>query len=181
MDRATAEKLLALARNVVETELTPDSSFENPRDIPDFPHGGAFVTLKNRSRLRGCMGTFAPRDTLAETVASAARSAARDPRFTDSPVTAAEMGGIRIEVSILSEPRPTDQPEALEVGKHGIWIRRGMASGCFLPQVGGERGWSAEEFLSNCCSMKAGLAADAWKDPETEVLLFTAEIIAEPD
>ncbi len=181
MDGATAQKLLALARNVVRAEITPGSSFEKPRDIPDLPHGGAFVTLKKRGRLRGCMGTFAPRDTLADTIESAAQSAAGDPRFTDCPVTPAEMGDIRFEVSILSEARPTDQPEALEVGKHGIWIRRGTVSGCFLPQVGSERGWSAAEFLSNCCSMKAGLAADAWKDRETEVLLFTAEIITEPD
>ena len=32
---------------------------------------------------------------------------------------------------------------------------------------------------SNCCSGKAGLRPDAWKDPATEVSVFTAEIIEE--
>ena len=42
-----------------------------------------------------------------------------------------------------------------------------------------ETGWSKEEFLANCCSHKAGLSPDAWRDPETEVYLFTAEVIEE--
>ena len=49
-------------------------------------------------------------------------------------------------------------------------------SGCFLPQVATEIGWNKQEFLSYCCSRKAGLKPDAWKDPETEVYLFTADI-----
>ena len=181
MDDATAANLLAMARNAVIAELAPGSPFEKPQDIPNLPHGGAFVTLKNQGRLRGCMGTFTPRETLAATVESAARSAAVDPRFRDCPVTPAEMDDIHVEISVLSEPRPTDRPEALEIGRHGIWIRRATASGCFLPQVATDRNWSAKEFLSNCCSMKAGLDSDAWKDPETEVLLFEAEIAGERD
>ncbi|MFH0982413.1 MAG: AmmeMemoRadiSam system protein A [Planctomycetota bacterium] len=181
MDALTAEKLLAFARNMVQAELTSPSAVEKPRDLPNLPHGGAFVTLKNRGRLRGCMGTFSPRETLLETIECAARLAADDPRFRNYPVTPEEMDDIRIEISVLSSPEPTDRPEALEVGRHGIWIRRGLASGCFLPQVATERNWSVEQFLSNCCAMKAGLAPDAWKDPETEVLLFAAEIIAERD
>jgi len=45
-----------------------------------------------------------------------------------------------------------------------------------LPQVATEAGWSKEEFLSYCCAHKAGLPADAWKDSETEVYLFTADV-----
>jgi AMMECR1 domain-containing protein len=58
----------------------------------------------------------------------------------------------------------------------GIYIKRGCASGCFLPQVATETRWSKEEFLSYCCAHKAGLPADAWKDPATEVYLFTAVV-----
>ena len=58
----------------------------------------------------------------------------------------------------------------------GIYIKRGRMSGCFLPQVATETGWSKEEFLSYCCAHKAGLAVDAWKDPETEVYLFTDDV-----
>jgi AMMECR1 domain-containing protein len=65
---------------------------------------------------------------------------------------------------------------SLRLGVDGVYIKRGRASGCFLPQVATETGWSKEDFLSYCCAHKAGLAADAWNDPETEVNLFTAEV-----
>ena len=64
----------------------------------------------------------------------------------------------------------------LRLGVDGIYIKKGFSSGCFLPQVATEAGWDKEEFLSYCCSHKAGLSADAWKDPQTEVYLFTAEV-----
>jgi AMMECR1 domain-containing protein len=38
---------------------------------------------------------------------------------------------------------------------------------------------SREEFLSSCCRDKAGLPADAWKDPETEIMVFTTESFGE--
>ena len=67
----------------------------------------------------------------------------------------------------------------VELGTHGIYIKQGYRSGCFLPQVATETGWSKEEFLCQCCAGKAGLSPYAWKDPRTEVLVFTAEIIEE--
>ena len=70
-------------------------------------------------------------------------------------------------------------PLDIELGVHGIHVKRGWSSGCFLPQVATETGWSKEEFLSNCCSHKAGLPPDAWKDSKTEVLVFTAEVVEE--
>lgn len=179
MDEQIARKLLAFVRSVIQAELTPGFAVERPQDIGDVPHGGAFVTLKNGDLLRGCMGTFAPKETLLDTVESAARSAVADPRFRDHPVTPGEMESIGVEISVLSQPERTDRPEALEVGRHGIWIRRGGSSGCFLPQVASDRGWSADEFLSKCCTMKAGLESEAWRDPDTEVLLFDAEIVSE--
>ncbi len=181
MDSAMAERLLAFVRGIIRSEVNGDAAPARPPDLPDRPHGGAFVTLKKRGRLRGCMGTFTPCAALADTLESAARSAARDPRFRACPVGADELADCRIDVSILSAPERTDRPAALEVGRHGIWIRRGAASGCFLPQAATEHRWTAEEFLANCCAMKAGLAPGAWQDPRTEVWLFTAEIVAERD
>ena len=81
-----------------------------------------------------------------------------------------------VEISVLSPLEKTSDPLSLRLGTHGIYIKRGCASGCFLPQVATETGWTKEEFLSYCCSHKAGLADDAWKDPKTEVFLFTADI-----
>jgi uncharacterized protein (TIGR00296 family) len=81
-----------------------------------------------------------------------------------------------VEISVLSPLRKTDDPLSLRLGVDGIYIKRGCTSGCFLPQVASETGWSKKEFLSYCCAHKAGLPADAWRDPETEVYLFTAEV-----
>ncbi len=81
------------------------------------------------------------------------------------------------DISVLSELEPIDDPTTIEPGVHGVYIRSGYRSGVFLPQVATEQGWSTEEFLGYCCTHKAGLAWDAWKDPEVEVLVFTAEIL----
>jgi AmmeMemoRadiSam system protein A len=152
------------------------SEVELPTDF-----SGCFVTLKRGGRLRGCMGTFKPLGTLVQTVDRVTRmSCSDDPRFVDHRIGPDELDDIHIEVSVLDEPRRTDDPAGLVVGKHGIWIRRGSASGCLLPQVAVERGWSAEEFLTQCCVLKAGLPADAWKDPQTETCLFGADIVSEP-
>jgi AmmeMemoRadiSam system protein A len=99
-----------------------------------------------------------------------------DPRFRANPITSDELKELDIEISVLSELELTDEPMSLRLGVDGIYIKRGMASGCFLPQVAEETGWSKEEFLSYCCAHKAGLRPDAWKEKDTEVYLFTAEI-----
>ena len=93
----------------------------------------------------------------------------------------AELQEIDIEISVLSPLEKTDDPLSLELGKHGIYIKKGFAGGCFLPQVATETGWNKEQFLSQCCGGKAGLPPDAWKQADTEVFLFTAEVFGEKD
>ena len=74
---------------------------------------------------------------------------------------------------------PMRDLQQLELGRHGIIVGRGRNRGLFLPQVATEYGFSREEFLSRCCSEKAGLPADAWRDPRTEVFIFTTDVFAE--
>ncbi len=141
---------------------------------------GAFVTLKTHGRLRGCIGRFVPDEPLWKTVADMAVEAATgDPRFFSDRITTDELDEVEIEISILSPLKKTDDPlNEIEIGKHGIYITDGTRSGCFLPQVAVETGWTAQQFLENCCAHKAGLPREAWeKAPDTEVYLFTAEII----
>lgn len=140
-------------------------------------HCGCFVTLKNHDKLRGCIGQFTSDRPLIELVVEMAKaSATGDPRFLADPITAGELKQLDVEISVLSPLKKTDDPLSLRLGVDGIYIKRGGASGCFLPQVATETGWNKEEFLSYCCSHKAGLPPDGWKDPETEVYLFTAEV-----
>ena len=138
---------------------------------------GCFVTLKNNGRLRGCIGQFVSDIALIELVQDMAEQAvSADPRFFSDPVAADELEQLDVEISVLSPLKRSDEPLGFELGVDGIFIRKGSASGCFLPQVALETGWSREEFLSYCCSQKAGLKADAWKDPDTEVYLFRADV-----
>jgi len=128
--------------------------------------------------LRGCMGILDPGLSLADAIRQAAVCAAlQDPRFTS--VRARELDDLEIEVSILSPPVPMRSLDDLRIGQHGILVQRQGRRGLFLPQVAVEHHLDKETFLSRCCAEKAGLPADAWRHPDTQVLLFTAEVLRE--
>ena len=177
MNDQQKQTLLKVARDTVEAVIRRKPAPKPQSDDAELNAPcGCFVTLKNRGRLRGCIGQFTSESPLIELVAEMAKaSATGDPRFFADPITSRELEKLDVEISVLSPLRRTDDPLSLRLGVDGIYIRRGRASGCFLPQVAAETGWGKEEFLSYCCAHKAGLAADAWKDPQTEVYLFTAE------
>ncbi len=173
--------LLKTARDTVKAVITGGTVPKPESDDPELnAHCGCFVTLKNRGRLRGYIGQFTSEGPLIELVAEMAKaSATGDPRFLADPITAAELEELDIEISVLSPLQRADEPLSLRLGVDGIYIKKGPASGCFLPQVATETGWSKEEFLSTCCAHNAGLEADAWKDPDTEVYFFTADVFGE--
>jgi AmmeMemoRadiSam system protein A len=171
--------LLALARHAISEAV-------RRQRIPDLPptsqrlaeRGGAFVTIRCDGKLRGCMGRVDTTNTLAETVAQCAISAAlQDPRFR--PLTEEEIPRLELEISVVSEPAPI-RPEEVEVGTHGIVVSRAASRGLLLPQVAVERNWSATQFIEETCR-KAGLEPGAWRDPETKLYAFTAEIFSECD
>ena len=178
MDNNQRLILLKIARDTVKACLTGTPLPKPKSDDPQLnAHCGCFVTLKNQDRLRGCIGQFTSQCPLIELVVDMAKaSATGDPRFFDDPISADELEQLDIEISVLSPLKQTDDPLSLRLGVDGIYIKKGYASGCFLPQVATETGWSKEQFLSYCCAHKAGLPPDAWKDPKTNVYLFTAEV-----
>lgn len=143
---------------------------------------GTFVTLKIHGRLRGCIGNLTATESVSEGVRRNAINAAfSDPRFT--PLSVEELGQTEIEVSILTEPRPLEYRDGeelinkLRVNVDGVIIRKGYASATFLPQVW-EQLPRPEDFLAHLC-MKAGLPADAWKDPELEVSTYQVQYFEE--
>jgi AmmeMemoRadiSam system protein A len=116
--------------------------------------------------------------SLGEVVARCAISAVlHDPRLP--AVRADEVAELEIEISVLSEMRPIFA-EAIEAGTHGVLVIRGERRALLLPQVAAERNWPVERFLEETCR-KAGLPLDAWRDPETKLLGFAAEIFSERD
>ena len=181
LERAARERLLAIARDGIRARLAGDdpNRAADGHAALDAPMG-AFVSLYGRGhRLRGCIGTFSSSGPLRETVSEMAVSAAfRDPRFP--PLEARELAELSVEISALSPLRPIDDPGEVEVGLHGLQVSRGHSRGVLLPQVATRYGWSREQFLEETCR-KAGLPRDAWRDPETRISVFTAEVFGERD
>jgi AmmeMemoRadiSam system protein A len=137
---------------------------------------GLFVTLHVAQKLRGCIGMVEGATNLGETLARCAADAAlHDPRF--SRLRKEEMDALEIAVSLLSPIEPI-QPEAVEIGIHGLLVERGTRRGLLLPQVAVEHRLTREQFLAETCT-KAGLPRDSWKEPETRLYGFRCEIIAE--
>ena len=84
-----------------------------------------------------------------------------------------------MHVSVLGDLRPIE-PDAVEVGVHGLVIRCDGRSGLLLPQVAAERGWDRERFLDETCR-KAGVALGTWRMPGCELLAFTATVFSEEE
>jgi AmmeMemoRadiSam system protein B/AmmeMemoRadiSam system protein A len=137
-----------------------------------------FVTLTQRGELRGCIGILEARASLLETVADFAVAAAvEDNRF--QPVTARELPGLRIEISVLSPMERVSSADLIQPQVHGVLVRRGRYQGLFLPQVW-EHFDRKEDFMDELCRQKAHLEARAWQDPATELYTFTVFAFEEP-
>ncbi len=170
--------LMHIARSTIEAVVQgkepPPVEVTSPALLED---RGAFVTIKKGGNLRGCIGYIIGVKPLYQTVREVAESAAlRDPRF--DPVRPAELPDLELEISALSVPRQIKDANEIQVGVHGIIIRRGYRQGLLLPQVATEYGWDRTTFLEHTCR-KAGLPPNAWKDEETEIEIFSAEVFGE--
>ena len=178
LNKNQKQELLKIARQSVE-------SFVKSGKTPEFKvadkklnqRQGAFVTLKIKSKLRGCIGQIMPGNKpLWQVVQDMAIAAAvDDPRF--KPVAENELDKLNYEISVLSAPKKINNWQDIELGRHGVIVKKGYQSGVFLPQVAAETGWTLEEFLSHLCADKAGLPFDCYKnDLEVELLIFEAQV-----
>ncbi len=170
--------LLNLARESIKAHLenaplpAPEPISENLK-----VKAGAFVTINKRHQLRGCIGYVIGIKPLYQAIQDLALSAAfNDPRFP--PLRKEEFRELEIEISVLSPLKRVNDISEIEVGKHGLLIRRGMYEGLLLPQVATEYGWDRQTFLKETCH-KAGLPSNAWQDPETQIFKFSAFIFSE--
>ena len=172
------QALLSVARKSAETAVRERKQYIPPPASPALEQDrGAFVTIDKNGELRGCIGYIAPLEPLIDTVRDvAAFAASRDPRFP--PVTAAELGELQYEVSVLSPLRRVLDVKEIQVGQHGLLMKKGKQEGVLLPQVPVEFGWDRKTFLDET-ARKAGLPASAWKDPDTDIFMFTAVVFGE--
>jgi len=143
---------------------------------------GCFVTLKKNGQLRGCIGSILPEQSIARCVVdNTINAAVNDYRF--NRVEETELSSIDIEVSLLTVPEPLphkdpqDLLQKLAPRKHGVILKKGMHSATFLPQVWDELS-DKQEFLRHLC-LKGGMSLDCWKDSETQILVYEAEVFTE--
>ena len=125
------ERLLKIARQTLESFFLTGKSLDITMDDPDLiREQGAFVTLTKGGELRGCIGRVISDEPLFKVVRDMSIEAAiRDPRFPS--VTKNELENIEIEISALSPFEKIDDVNKIEVGKHGIMMRRGFNSGFY--------------------------------------------------
>lgn len=173
------KKILMIARSSIETYLQTGKKIKLSEEDPALLKPmGAFVTLRKHGELRGCIGSLVGSKPLYLTIAEmAVESATGDPRFAQLSLN--ELRDVEIEISVLSPLEKVPSADGIILGKHGVIVKKGFRSGVFLPQVADETKWSKEEFLNNLCAHKAGLPEDAWKDKNTELYIFTAEVFSE--
>ena len=172
-------ELLDIAKKSVETAVRERKLFTcSPGGLEALARDrGAFVTLRQKGELRGCIGDMAPRQPLCMTVRDvAAMAALRDSRFPR--VTSAELNSLEYEVSVLSPLRRVTDWKQIRVGRNGLLVRKGDYQGVLLPQVAVEQHWDRDTLLNETC-LKAGLAASCWHDDATDVFSFTAEVFGE--
>jgi AmmeMemoRadiSam system protein A len=172
------EELLRIARATLREYL------RTGRAPPGKPHrnslvanAGAFVTLHTGRQLRGCIGTLLETSPLYRTIQEMViAAAARDPRF--EPVRAEELDHLTIEISVLGDRQRITDASQIEVGTHGLTIDYRGHRGLLLPQVASEHGWDALTFLDHVCA-KAGLPAGAWRQSDSALETFTAQVFNE--
>jgi len=169
------EQLHQIVRETIKSRLDGDP-------LPDFKVDsktlreprGAFVSLHKEGMLRGCIGHIKADRPLDETIKKMALAAAfEDPRFP--PLSRKEFNQVDIEISVLTPFKKITDVDEIEVGKHGLYMIKGFYSGILLPQVATEYGWDQSTFLEHTCT-KAGLPKNAWKEKDTEIYIFSADV-----
>lgn len=172
-------QLLSIARVTLDNILNDkaDPEYEETDLSPALLDKlGAFVSIYRHGDLRGCVGRFMPSDPLYLTVQSMAKAAAfNDSRF--SPLKKEEIDEISIEISVLSPLKKIDDINEIELGRHGVYLKKGYSSGTFLPQVARDRNWTITDFLGHIARDKAGLGWTGWK--EAEIYIYEAFVFGE--
>ena len=173
------EILIALAKAAILVSLNQAENFDLPKALQDYPeltkNAATFVTLTTGAddQLRGCIGSLeAYRPLYKDIISNAQAAALRDPRF--KPLSLEELKNIKIEVSILSEPKVVTYTDTKDLKnklvplQDGVVLRHKGNHATYLPQVW-EQLPTFEPFIASLCQ-KAGLTADCLSEhPEISI------------
>lgn len=188
MEQEEMEFGVRIARKAIENWVKKRKTIDPPGNFPEeFKKiRGIFTTLHTHpgKELRGCIGYPYPVLPLITGIIKSSIEAAQDPRFPE--LEPMELGTVVIEISVLTEPEIIDFKKAedylknIEIGKDGLIIKLDYQNGLLLPQVPVEHGWDVRTFLENLC-MKAGLTPDSWKNKNSRIYRFRAEVFGETE
>jgi AmmeMemoRadiSam system protein A len=149
--------VVQLAKETVESYIRETKTPKPKKLTPEMrERAGVFVSLHKHGQLRGCIGTFEPKEknVAEEIIANAISSSTRDPRFP--PVTASELDDLEYSVDILTEPEPVTDIGQLDPKEYGVIVESGWKKGLLLPDLEGVD--SVEEQIA-ICRLKAGISA----------------------
>lgn len=136
-------------------------------------NGAAFVTLRKGDKLRGSVGFIKARFPLFKAVTENAINAAlRDTRF--EPVAREELDQLEMEVSVISPLTRIDDPDAIELGTHGLVLEAKGKSAAFLPSIPIKYNWSKDATMAQL-SKQIGLAEGAWMADDATIYAFTTQ------
>ena len=137
---AQEDACVTLARNSIEGYIRHGIMIEVPEKLPEdltTRRAGAFVSIHEHGRLRGCIGTILPveKNLAREIIRNAVSAATRDPRF--DPIREEELPWLEINVDVLGEPEPIDSTDQLDVKRYGVIVSHGRKRGLLLPDLDG--------------------------------------------
>jgi len=182
--------LLKTARQALHQFLRHRRVLDRPQKYPselDTP-GGVFVELYKHvpgtaaRELKGSAGVLEPERPVLDNLIACAIEAVKDQRFPD--INLDELPVIDIEVHVIENLEDItsnnlkDYQKAIELGKDGLLINKGIMKGVLMPTVPIERKWTIKECLENLC-LKAGLLKDCWRDPAAKIFKFRPQIFKE--
>jgi len=150
--------VVKLAKKTVESYIREGKKPRLRRLTPEMrERAGVFVSLHKHGQLRGCIGTFEPRErnVAEEIIVNAISSSTGDPRFP--PVTTSELDDLEYSVDILTEPEPVIDISQLDHKEYGVIVESGWKKGLLLPDLEGVD--SVEEQIA-ICRLKAGISVD---------------------
>ncbi|MGD1822186.1 MAG: AmmeMemoRadiSam system protein A [Pleomorphochaeta sp.] len=174
MTREDKNLLLMLSKNTLSKSL--GLSYKDIDATSINQQRGAFVTLKEKGSLRGCIGyIFGIKPLYQEIIDLTLDAAFNDYRFP--PLVKEEFEFIDIEISVLSEPQLINDLSEFKLSRDGIIIAMDNKKAVFLPQVADETGWSKDELLKALCR-KARLDKNAYKSKDADFLTFQAEVFS---
>jgi len=161
--------LVNLARETVEAYVKEGKIPPLPADLaPEMKEkAGVFVSIHKLGSLRGCIGTFEPKqkNVAEEIITNAVSSATRDPRFP--PVAPDELKDLDYSVDVLTSPEEVADESQLDPKKYGVIVEAGWRRGLLLPDL---EGVDSVDFQIDICRQKGGI------DPGEPVKLYRFEV-----